>query len=109
MELEYRVAAEGPDRTARRVVRDIWVSCRPNQSTALASASLRLRRSTRNSWAILEAGRRSVRDQRGDPLGHFAHRDDGLDRPALGIDGGNGSDGGVGDVDRLAVGGERHP
>src|SRR5215471_8015790 len=54
MEPEYRVAAEGPDRTARPVVRDIWVSCRPNQSTALASACPRPRRSARNSRLILD-------------------------------------------------------
>src|SRR5262249_9071232 len=97
MEPEYGVAdmaAVRPNRTTRRLVRDIWVSCRPNQSTALASACLRLRRSTRNSRArpgwFSTGGRCSVRDQRGDPLGHFAHGDDGLDRPALGIDGGGG-------------------
>jgi len=46
--------AAGPNRTARRVVRDIWVSCPPNQSTALASACLRLRWNTRNSRVILD-------------------------------------------------------
>ena len=44
------MAAAGPNRTARPV---IWVSCRPNQFTALASACLRLRRRTRNSRVIL--------------------------------------------------------
>ena len=48
------VAAARPIYATRRVVRDIWVSCRPNQSTALASACLRLRRRTRNSRAILD-------------------------------------------------------
>ena len=48
------MAAARPKRTARPVVRDIWVSCRRNQSTALASACLRLRRRTRNSRAILD-------------------------------------------------------
>ena len=48
------MAAVGPDRTARRVVRDIWASCRPNQSTVLASTCPRLRWSTRNSWVILD-------------------------------------------------------
>ena len=48
------MAAVGPNRTARPVVRDIWVSCRPNQSTPLAHACLRLRRSARNSRVILD-------------------------------------------------------
>ena len=48
------MAAAGPNRTARPVVRDIWVSCRPNQSTALASACLRLQRCTRNSRVMLD-------------------------------------------------------
>jgi hypothetical protein len=43
-----------PNARARGDVRDIWVSRRPNQSTALASACLRLRRRTRNSRAILD-------------------------------------------------------
>ena len=48
------VAAARPNRTARPVVRDIWVSCRRNQSTPLASACLRLRRRTRDSRVILD-------------------------------------------------------
>ena len=48
------MAAAGPNRTARPVVRDIWVSCRPNQSTAHVHACLRLRRSARNSRVILD-------------------------------------------------------
>lgn len=47
------VAAARPIYATRRVVRDIWVSRRPNQSTALASGCLRLRRRTRNSRVIL--------------------------------------------------------
>ena len=46
------VAAARPIYATRRVVRDIWVSRRPNQSTALASA--RLRRCIRDSRVILE-------------------------------------------------------
>src|SRR5262245_32642146 len=93
---------------AANIVRDIWVSCQPNQSAARQAVFHIGSESTRNSRA-LPAGlptrpeKRSVRHQRGDPLGYFAHRDDGLDRLALGIDGGDGFDGGVGDVDRLAV------
>jgi len=48
------VAAARPTYATRRVVRDIWVSCRPNQSTALASACLRPRRRTRDSRVILD-------------------------------------------------------
>ena len=48
------VAGARPIYATRRVVRDIWVSRRPNQSTALASACLRLQRSTRDSQVILE-------------------------------------------------------
>ena len=48
------MAAVRPNCTTRRAVRDIWVSCRPNQSTQLASACLRLRRCTRNSRVILD-------------------------------------------------------
>jgi hypothetical protein len=47
---------------------------------------------------------RLIHHQRIDPLGHFAHRDDGLHGHAGGIDGGDRPDRGVGDVDRLAVG-----
>ena len=48
------VAAARPTYATRRVVRDIWVSRRPNQSTALASACLRPRRRTRDSRVILD-------------------------------------------------------
>jgi hypothetical protein len=48
------MAAVEPNRTTRPVVRDIWVSCRPNQSTALAHTCLRLRRRTRDSRVILD-------------------------------------------------------
>src|SRR5215467_12979094 len=48
------VAAARPIYATRRVVRDIWVSRRPNQSTQLASPCLRLRRCTRNSRVILD-------------------------------------------------------
>jgi hypothetical protein len=48
------MAAARPIYATCRVVRDIWVSCRPNQSTALAPACLRPRRRTRNSRAILD-------------------------------------------------------
>ena len=44
------VAAARPTYATRRVVRDIWVSRPPNQSTALASACLR----PRNSRVILD-------------------------------------------------------
>ena len=46
------VAAARPIYATRRVVRDIWVSRRPNQYAAFASACPRLRRCTRNSRAI---------------------------------------------------------
>jgi hypothetical protein len=46
------VAAARPIYATRRVVRDIWVSREPNQSTQLASARLRLRRRTRDSRVI---------------------------------------------------------
>ena len=48
------VAAARPIYATRRVVRDIWVSRRLNQSAAFASACLRLRRRTHNSRAILD-------------------------------------------------------
>ena len=48
------VAAARPIYATRRVVRDIWVSRRLNQSTQLASAFVRLRRCTRNSRVILD-------------------------------------------------------
>lgn len=46
------VAAARPIYATRRVVRDIWASRGLNQSTAFASACLRLRRRTRHSRAI---------------------------------------------------------
>src|SRR5215813_4447018 len=99
MEPEYRAASYttggGPNHDARA-----YGEYRPRHMGFLPAESIRGGRCPRGTRA---AARRSVRDQRGDPLGHFAHRDDGLDRPALGIDGGDGFDGGVGDVDRLAV------
>src|SRR6516225_2697469 len=65
MESEYRVAdmaAEGPRRTARRVVRDIWVSCQPNQSAARRAVFHIGSRSTPNSRALpagLPTGRKN--------------------------------------------------
>lgn len=46
------MAAARPIYATRRVVRDIWVSRRPNQSTQLASACLARQRSTPHSQAF---------------------------------------------------------
>ena len=50
-----------------------------------------------------------VHHQRVDALGHFTHGNDRFHRHALRIDRGDGFDRGIGDVDGLAVGRERHP
>src|SRR5215467_10757691 len=54
MEPELWVAAAGPSCTTRRVVRDIWVSCRPNQSTRSHAHARACAGCTRNSRVILD-------------------------------------------------------
>ena len=60
------------------------------------------------SW-ITSADDALLRDHRADALGRLADRDHGVDLHRRGVDRRHRIVGGVGDVDLLAVGGERHP